>query len=108
MLITLLSLAGAISFSWYYLGYYRHASSLLREPQFRALLVVCAVTVIVLFGFMMLANPERVVDNLADAALTVITSYSIHYTKLYEKAINLNHDRKKICAVRGNPLPLIH
>lgn len=72
--ITLLSLAGAISFSWYYLGYYRHASSLLREPQFRGLLVVCAITVITLFGFMSLAHPERLADNLANATLTGISA----------------------------------
>lgn len=73
-LITLLSLAGAISFSWYYLGYYRHASSLLREPQFRGLLVVCAVTVITLFGFMSLAHPGQLADNLANATLTGISA----------------------------------
>ena len=73
-LITLLSLAGAISFSWYYLGYYRHASSLLREPQFRSLIVVCTVTVIVLFGFMSLEHPGQLTDNLANAALTGISA----------------------------------
>jgi len=74
LLITLLSLAGAISFSWYYLGYYRHASSLLREPQFRSLIVVCAVTVITLFGFMSLAHPEQLAGNLANAAMTGISA----------------------------------
>jgi len=73
-LITLLSLAGAISFSWYYLGYYRHASSLLREPQFRSFIIVCAVTVIVLFGFMSLEHPGQLADNLANAALTGISA----------------------------------
>ena len=72
--ITLLSLAGAISFSWYYLGYYRHASSLLREPQFRSFILVCAVTVIVLFGFMSLEHPGQLADNLANAALTGISA----------------------------------
>ena len=74
VLITLLSLSGAISFSWYYLGYYRHVASLLREPQFRGLLVVCAVTVIALFGFMTLAHPEQMANNLANAALTGISA----------------------------------
>jgi len=73
-LITFLSLAGAISFSWYYLGYYRHAPSLLRERQFRGLLVVCAVTVLVLFGFMSLAHPERMAGNFANAVLTGISA----------------------------------
>ncbi|HYQ71631.1 MAG TPA: potassium transporter TrkG, partial [Gammaproteobacteria bacterium] len=73
-LITLLSLAGAISFSWYYLGHYRHAASLLREPQFRGLLVVCAATVVTLFGFMTLAHPERLTDNLGNAILTGISA----------------------------------
>jgi len=73
-LITLLSLAGAISFSWYYLGYYRHASSLLREPQFRSFIIVCAVTVIVLFGFMSLEHPGQLADNLANAALTGLSA----------------------------------
>ena len=74
VLITLLSLSGAISFSWYYLGYYRHADSLLREPQFRGLLVVCAVTVVTLFGFLTLAHPDQLADNLANAALTGISA----------------------------------
>ncbi len=74
VLITLLSLAGAISFSWYYLGYYRHLSSLLREPQFRALLVLCAASVLVLFVFMSLARPERAMENLADAAFIGISA----------------------------------
>jgi trk system potassium uptake protein TrkH len=74
VLITLLSLAGAISFSWYYLGYYRHAGSLLREPQFRGLLVVCVLTVAALFGFMSLAQPDQMTNNLANAALTGISA----------------------------------
>jgi trk system potassium uptake protein TrkH len=74
VLITLLSMAGAISFAWYYLGYFRHAPSLLREPQFRGLLILCAVTVVALFGFMSLAHPERMGGNLANAALTGISA----------------------------------
>ncbi|MDT8388166.1 MAG: potassium transporter TrkG [Thiogranum sp.] len=74
VLITLLSLAGAISFSWYYLGYYRHLSSLLREPQFRALLVLCVASVVTLFCFMSMANPERVAENFADAAFVGISA----------------------------------
>ena len=73
-LITLLSLAGAISFSWYYLGYFRYAPSLLRERQFRGLIIVCAVTVIALFGFMSLAHPERPAENLSNAVLTGISA----------------------------------
>ena len=74
VVITLLSLAGAISFALYYLGAFRHPSSLLREPQFRGLLVLCAVTVAALFGFMTLAHPERTTANLADAVLTGISA----------------------------------
>jgi trk system potassium uptake protein TrkH len=74
LLITLLSLAGAISFSWYYLGYFRHVPSLLREAQFRALLIACAVTVVALFGFMSLADPERPAANLSSAVLTGISA----------------------------------
>ena len=74
VLITLLSMAGAISFAWYYLGYFRHAPSLLREPQFRGLLILCAVTVVALFGFMSLAHPEQMGGNLANAALTGISA----------------------------------
>jgi trk system potassium uptake protein TrkH len=74
VLITLLSLAGAVSFSLYYLGIFRHVPRLLREPQFRGLLMLCAVTVVVLFGFMTLAHPERMTGNLADAVLTGISA----------------------------------
>jgi trk system potassium uptake protein TrkH len=74
VLITLLSLAGAVSFSLYYLGIFRHVPRLLREPQFRGLIVLCAVTVVVLFGFMTLAHPERMAGNLANAVLTGISA----------------------------------
>ncbi len=74
VLITLLSLAGAVSFALYYLGTFRHLSRLLREPQFRGLIVLCAVTVVALFGFMSLAHPERTAANLADAVLTGISA----------------------------------
>lgn len=73
-LVTLLSLAGAISFAWYYLGYYRDARSLVRESQFRSLLVLCAITVGALFAFMSLAHPDRMTDNFADAILTGISA----------------------------------
>jgi trk system potassium uptake protein TrkH len=74
VLITLLSLAGAVSFSLYYLGTFRHVPRLLREPQFRGLLLLCAVTVVMLFGFMTLAHPERMAGNLANAVLTGISA----------------------------------
>jgi trk system potassium uptake protein TrkH len=74
VLITLLSLAGAISFAWYYLGYYRYPPSLLREPQFRGLLLLCAICILALFGFLSLAHPERLAGNLADAVLTGISA----------------------------------
>ena len=74
VLITLLSLAGAVSFSLYYLGIFRDVPRLLREPQFRGLLVLCAVTVVMLFGFMTLAHPERMTGNLANAVLTGISA----------------------------------
>jgi trk system potassium uptake protein len=74
VLITLLSLAGAVSFSLYYLGTFRDVPRLLREPQFRGLLVLCAVTVVMLFGFMTLAHPERMAGNLANAVLTGISA----------------------------------
>jgi trk system potassium uptake protein TrkH len=72
--ITLLSLAGAVSFSLYYLGTFRHVAGLLREPQLRGLIVLCALTVVMLFGFMTLAHPERAGANLADAVLTGISA----------------------------------
>jgi trk system potassium uptake protein TrkH len=74
VLITLLSLAGAISFSLYYLGIFRQVPRLLREPQFRGLIVLCAVTVVALFGFMSLAHPERMSRNLVNALLTGISA----------------------------------
>ena len=74
VLITLLSLAGAISFALYYLGTFRNVPGLLRDPQFRGLIVLCAVTVVALFGFMSLAHPERTAANLADAVLTGISA----------------------------------
>jgi trk system potassium uptake protein TrkH len=73
-IITLASLAGAISFSWYYLGHYRRASSLVAEPQFRTLLVLCVLSVVLLFGFMSWAQPDRLVANLSDAVLTGISA----------------------------------
>ncbi|MGD2074942.1 MAG: potassium transporter TrkG [Gammaproteobacteria bacterium] len=73
-IVTLASLAGAISFSWYYLGYYRRASSLVAEAQFRGLLVLCALSVAALFGFLSLAHPERVAENLANAVMTGISA----------------------------------
>ena len=73
-LVTLLSLAGAVSFSLYYLGTYRHLSQLLRDPQFGGLFVLCAVTLIILFGLMTLAHPERTSGNLANAVLTGISA----------------------------------
>jgi trk system potassium uptake protein TrkH len=74
VIITLASIAGAISFAWYYLGYYKQASSLIAEAQFRGLLVICALSVAVLFGFMSLAHPDRLVDNLGHALLTGISA----------------------------------
>jgi trk system potassium uptake protein TrkH len=74
VLITLLSLAGAISFALYYLGIFRNVPGLLREPQFRGFIVLCAVTVVALFGFMSLAHPERTSANLANALLTGISA----------------------------------
>jgi trk system potassium uptake protein TrkH len=73
-IVTLASLGGAISFSWYYLGHYRRASSLVAEPQFRGLLVLCALTVGVLFGFLSLAHPERLAENLSNALMTGISA----------------------------------
>ena len=74
VLITLLSLAGAVSFSLYYLGTFRDVRRLLREPQFRGLLVLCVVTVVMLFGFMTLAHPEQMAGNLTNAVLTGISA----------------------------------
>ena len=74
VLITLLSVAGAVSFSLYYLGTFRNVPRLLREPQFRGLIVLCAVTVGVLFGFMSLAHPQQMAGNLANAVLTGISA----------------------------------
>jgi trk system potassium uptake protein TrkH len=74
VLITLLSLAGAVSFALYYLGTFRHLRRLLHEPQLHAFIALCAVTVVALFGFMSLAHPEQTAANLADATLTGISA----------------------------------
>jgi trk system potassium uptake protein TrkH len=72
--ITLLSLAGAISFALYYLGTFRHPLRLVRDPQFLGLTVLCAICVVVLFGFMTLAHPERTGENLVNAVLTGVSA----------------------------------
>lgn len=49
--IIAISFAGAISFSWYYAGFYRRLPELVRDPQIRALLGMVAIVATLLFFF---------------------------------------------------------
>lgn len=49
--IIVISFAGAISFSWYYAGFYRRLPELARDPQIRALVGMVAIVTALLFFF---------------------------------------------------------
>lgn len=53
-MITVVCLAGAMSFSWYYVGLYRRPRELLSDVRFRSLLAMCLVTGLLLQGILIL------------------------------------------------------
>lgn len=68
--VTVISVAGAISFSWYYRGFYRRIRALTRDSQIRALFAaIVVVTALLFLGSRADDNPAPAGESFKNAAL---------------------------------------
>ena len=72
--ISALCIAGAISFAWYYMGFYRRLGALVKDTEVVTLLLLCCVTTALLFLFSGGIAQDNWLVSLGHAALSAISA----------------------------------